>query len=375
MRWRRPRFAPLHPAAWWLWAGALAVAASRTTDPVLLLLIIVVTAVVAVARRSPSPWARSYGVLLRFGLVVVAIRILFQVVFGLRLPGYVLFSLPSVHLPTDLAGVTLGGPVTVGAIVASACDGLQLATILACVGAVSALVSPYRLLRSVPTALYEVAVAVTVAMTFTPSVVASIGRVRSARRLRGRSTKGLRGLRGIAVPVLSEALERSVGLAASMDARGFGRVGEGLSSRRRRRASLLTLVGVVGIGVGVFAVLDSGGPPLLGLPVLGVGSVLLLVGVLARSHTGRTIYRPDHFGARECLTAASGCVALAAVLVTGRLDPSALQQQSYPLAMPGLPAIGILGVVVALLPLLTAPEPGRSDEPAPVDQQLTEVGA
>lgn len=374
MHWRRPRFSPLHPAAWWLWAGALAVAASRTTNPVLLLLVVVVTAVVAVSRRSASPWARSYGVLLRLGGVVIAIRVIFQVIFGLRLPGDVLFSLPSLHLPSDLAGVTLGGPVTSGALVASACEGLQLAAILACVGAASALVSPYRLLRSVPTALYEIAVALTVAITFTPSVVACIGRVRSARRLRGRSTKGMRGLRGIAVPVLTEALERSVGLAASMDARGFGRVAEGLSPGKRRRASVLTLVGIVGIGIGVFAVLDSGAPVWLGVPLLGLGLVLILAGVLARSHTGRTVYRPDHFGGREWLTAASGCLALCGVLVTGRLDPSVLQQQSYPLAMPGLPILGIVGITLALVPMLAAPDPG-GPEMAPLDRQLAGIEA
>jgi energy-coupling factor transport system permease protein len=370
MAWRRPRFAPLHPGAWWIWAGSLAVAAARTTDPVLLLLIIVVTAVVAVSRRSPSPWARSFGVLLRFGVLVVAIKILFQALFGLRLPGYVLFTLPSVHLPAYLAGVTLGGPVTIGAIVAAACQGLQLAAILACVGAATALVSPYRLLRCVPTALYEVAVAVTVALTFAPSLVASIGRVRAARRLRGRSTKGLRGLRGIAVPVLSEALERSVVLAASMDARGFGRVAEGLSPSRRRYASLFTLVGIVGIGIGIFGVLDNGAPVLLGLPVVGLGAVLTLAGVVARSHTGRTVYRPDRFATREWLTAASGLVALGSVLLAGHLSPSALQQQSYPLALPGLPLIGVLGIVAGLVPLLAAPDSLASDTMAVGNQPV-----
>ena len=46
---RRPRAAGrrgLHPAAWWLWAGCLAVAAFRTTNPLLLVLIGAVAAYV-----------------------------------------------------------------------------------------------------------------------------------------------------------------------------------------------------------------------------------------------------------------------------------------------------------------------------------------
>jgi energy-coupling factor transport system permease protein len=372
---RRPRFSPLHPAAWWLWAGALAAAASRTTDPVLLCLIIVVAAVVTISRRTASPWARSYGVLLRFGVIVVAIRIAFQIVFGLRLPGHTLFSLPSVDLPSFMAGISLGGPVTIESIVAAGCQGLRLAAILACVGAASALVSPYRMLRCVPGALYEVAVAVTVALTFTPSVVSSIGRVREARRLRGRSTRGLRGLRGIAVPVLSGALERSIELAASMDSRGFGRLAEGVSSRRRRGASALSLTGLVGMGIGIFSVLDGGAPALLGLPVLGLGSVLVALGVAARSRSGRSVYRPDSFSGREWLTAASGAAALAGVLLAGVLDPSALQQQAYPLAMPAVPVLAFLGILVALAPLTAAPAPQSAEETGSGMALLTGVQA
>ncbi|MGH9169781.1 MAG: CbiQ family ECF transporter T component [Acidimicrobiales bacterium] len=361
---RRPRFSPLHPAAWWLWAGALAAAASRTTDPILLLLIIIVAAVVTINRRSSSPWARSYGVLLRFGGVVVVIRVAFQIVFGQRLPGHVIFSLPSVALPSFMAGVSLGGPVTIESIVAAACLGLQLAAILACVGAASALVSPFRLLRCVPAALYEVAVAVTVALTFTPAVVASIGRVREARRLRGRTTRGMRGLRGIAVPVLSGALEHSIDLAASMDARGFGRAAAA-TSRGQRVAPAVSLAGLVGIGIGVFSVLDGGAPSLLGLPVLALGAVLVALGIAARSHSRRTRYRPDRFGGREWLTAGSGAAALAGTLIVSSLHSGILQQQSYPLAMPAVPVVAFLGILLAAFPLAAAPAPAPGGGSAP----------
>ena len=59
-----------------------------------------------------------------------------------------------------------------------------------------------------------------------PQLLEGVTRVRAARRLRGRRHTGLRGLRGVAMPVLEGALERSVELAAAMDARGFGRTAD-----------------------------------------------------------------------------------------------------------------------------------------------------
>jgi energy-coupling factor transport system permease protein len=349
--------APLHPAAWWLWAGSLAAAASRTTNPVLLALIIGAAAVVTAAKRTASPWARSYGMLLKFGLVVVAVRVAFEIVFGIRLPGRVLFTLPAVRLPSFVAGVQLGGPVTLESIIGAACQGLRLAAILACVGAVTSLVSPFRLLRCVPGVFYEIAVAVTVALSFTPALVMSVQTVRDAQRLRGRPATGLAGMHGIAVPVLAGALERSITLAASMDARGFGRR-QAEGGRRRRATGALSLVGLVGLAIGIFGVLDSGAPALLGIPLLCVSALLVAVGITASSRSGRTRYRPDSFGIASVLTAAAGLTALAGVLAGGVIDPGSLQIQVHPLVLPHLSPLALAGVTVAaVVPLLCAPGP------------------
>src|SRR6185436_5415433 len=170
--------------------------------------------------------------------------------FGAPLPGHVLFTLPEVTLPEWAAGVRLGGDVTTPMVVAALYDGLQLATMLACVGAANALANPKRLLQSLPGALYEVGVAVVVALSFSPHLVEAVSRVRAARRLRGRPDRGVRGLRGVAMPVLESALERSVDLAAAMDARGFGR--SDATPAARRLTGALTGAGLLGVCVGVY---------------------------------------------------------------------------------------------------------------------------
>ncbi|MGO9208250.1 MAG: energy-coupling factor transporter transmembrane component T [Candidatus Limnocylindrales bacterium] len=353
----RKRHQQLHPLAWWCWAGALAVAASRTTNPLLLGLIMAVVAWVVTTRRGNTPWARSFGALMRLGLVVIFIRVVVQVLFGDRVPGTTWFSLPSVPLPSWAAGVTIGGPVTAQAAIGAFCQGLQIAVILACFGAANSLASSFRLLRCVPAGLYEVAVAVTVAISFTPQVVLSIARVRDARRLRGRATSGLAGWRGLAVPVLEGALERSVALAASMDARGFGR--RSVAPKRRQATAAATLGGLVGLGIGLFEVLYSGSASGIGIAVALVGGALVIGGLLAASHGSRSRYRPDRWLAAEWLVVTAGLVAVAGVVATGSHDPNVLVQPLYPLALPAGPVVAVAGILVGAVPSAIAPIPGR----------------
>jgi energy-coupling factor transport system permease protein len=349
----RPR--ALHPVAWWLWALALGTAALRTSNPLLLGLLIGVAWIVVAARRPDAPWARSFGSFVRFGIIVIVARMVLQILFGERLPGNVVFSIPHVDLPSWAAGVSLGGEVTREALVASFNQGLQLATLIICVGAANSLASPYRLLRAIPSVLYELGVVVTVALSFAPQTVAAAAGVRDARRLRGRPHKGLRGMRGLAVPVLEGALDRSLDLAASMDSRGYGRHGE-MPPSRRRAAQIATLFGALAIMVGVFAVLDSGAPVALGIPMLAAGAALLFVSVTtARNAASRSRYRPDLWAAPEWLTVATGACAIVALVIAGRHDPAALRPAFSPLQAPTLPLLPALGILVAAVPAFATP--------------------
>ena len=359
----RRRLQPLHPGAWWVWATGLATAASRTTNPLLLALVLAVAGYVVAARRTRAPWARAYGFYLRMGLVVVAIRVVFAVLFGAPVPGTVLLHLPELTLPDWAAGVRIGGDVTLEGLVAALYAGMQLATILTCVGAANALANPRRLLRAVPGALYEVGVAVVVALSFSPQLVEGVTRVRAARRLRGRAHTGLRGLRGVAMPVLEGALERSVELAAAMDSRGFGR-GAG-DAGLRRRSGALTLLGLLGVCAGLYGLLDAGSPAALGLPLL-VGGALVAVGGLAVGgrRSARSRYRPDRWGVLEWAVSASGVVAAAGMLVTAAVDPAAVAPSTSPLVVPELPVVPVLALLVALLPAWLAPSPDNGlDDP------------
>jgi energy-coupling factor transport system permease protein len=360
----RPTFPRnLHPGAWWLWAIALAAAASRTTNPVPLLLILVVTGFVVAARRSSAPWARSYVAFLRLSLVVIVIRVLFQALLSTGAQGpTVLVTLPSLPMP-DTSGLKLGGVVSLEAVLRASYEGLQLATILCCVGAANALGSARRLLRYVPGALYEIGVACVIALTFAPQLVTDAHRVRAAHRLRGQSSRGLGTLKRLARPVLAGALERSVDLAAAMDSRGYGRTTDASRVSRRVTAALV-FSGLLGACVGIYGLLDGTASVWLGLPMLLTGMAVAAVGLhLGGRRSGRTRYRPDPWALPEWLVAGSGVVAAGAVFLDVHLSPGDFFLASVT-DVPPVPLLACVGILVALLPALVAPPLPGSGKPS-----------
>lgn len=360
----RPAPRSLHPIAWWLWALALGAAALRTTNPFLLGLLMASAWIVVAARRPLAPWARSFGSFVKLGVAVIVVRLAIQILFGVRLPGRELFALPSADLPDWAAGVTLGGPVTAEALAGAFVEGLQLAVLLACIGAANSLASPYRLLRSMPAVLYELGVAVTVALSFAPQATVSAQRVREARRLRGRPSSGVSGLRGMAVPVLEIALERSLELAASMDSRGYGRrpdlssgpTSEKAQPGRRRLAQAATLLGAIAATVGVYGVLDGAAPGGIGFPLLAGGVVLLVASfAFASAQSTRTRYRPDPWRIPEWLVVSCGVAALAALVIASNLGVDGLRPTFNPLEIPAIPLLPALAILVAAAPSVCTP--------------------
>ena len=349
-----------HPWAWWAWALGAATAVSLTRN--LLLLVLVVAAVVAVvlARRTSAPWARSVGAYFVLALVVIGIRMFFQLTVGGLREGTVLFHLPEVQLPAWAAGISLGGPVTLEAVVFTISDAGRLAAMLICVGAANALANPRRALRSVPPALYELSVAVVIALAVAPQLIESGVRVRRARRLRGGASRGWRAVTAVIIPVLEDAIDRSLLLAAGMEARGYGRTHD---QQRVGRGTTSLLVGAL-------MLITLGSYVLLGVPDAGRwGAAALALGVLATMvglrRSGRrlavTRYRPDPWGWPEALVIGCGLVAIAIAGWLSWTHPSAMRPPISPAAWPSLHPAMIALAAVVVLPALATPLPPKDE--------------
>ena len=364
----------LHPAAWWGWALGLAVVASVTTNPLILLLLVAVLVLVVTARRGDSPFATAFRYYLILGGVIIAVRLVLHILVGLKFGSILLVRLPQLELPDWAAGIVIGGPIYLEGLLRALTDGLRLATIIACIGAANALANPKRLLRAFPAALHDIGTALVVAVSVAPQLAESVGRVMRARTLRGDQRRGLRGLRHIAIPVLHDTLERSIHLAASMDARGYGRRGH--DTRQAEQATTaLTFGGLVLAMLGLYGVFTTVGFSLLTWPLLALG---LLVSGLGLRRAGRlvrrTAYRPDPWRAPEWVTVGSGLLAVSALLATRRTDPLGLTLPLEPLAWPALPPLALLGLLVAAVPAVLTPPP-RASRTVPRVREREEVAA
>lgn len=344
----------LHPGAWWLWALGLAVAASRTTNPWLLAMIFLVACHVVVSRRSDSPWAKVFTLYLWLALLIVLIRVFFRFVFGGGAGTTVLVSLPQFTLPGN---VVLFGEITAESVLSGLYDGLRLATMLVCLGAANALANPKRLLKSMPPALYEVGTAVVVAMSVFPQLAESVLRVRRARKLRGDGRRGFHFLRTIVIPVLEDALDRSLQLAASMDSRGYGR-SPSAGRAAHRLTGVLMIAGLIGVCTGIYASLDSSAPRALATPMLLAGVAVAAVGFgFAGRGVRRTRYRPDRWRPAEIVTVAAGITTAVVMFAVASVDPANLYPSVSNLAWPPLPLASVAGIAIAILPAWLTPPP------------------
>lgn len=339
-----------------MWALGLAVAASRTTNPLVLLLIVGVACLVVVARRPMAPWALAFRLYLYVAAFVVVLRVVFRIIFNGNGPT-VLFTLWQVELPQWMAGVQLLGPISAEALLSGLYDGLRLATMIVCVGAANALANPKRLLAAVPGALYELGTVLVVSLSVFPQLAESVQRVYRARALRSGARKGARGLHGIIIPVLTDALDRSLQLAAAMDSRGYGRRAS-VPAATRRLTSVLLLAGMLALCVGVYGVLDGATPRWLAGPMLAAGALISALALrLAGLRAPRTRYRPDRWRGPELFVLGCGIVCATAMFFTSSIDPTVLHPSLYPLTWPTLPAMAVAGLVVAVLPAFLTPLP------------------
>lgn len=360
----------VHPLAWWAWAMLAAGVASVGRNPLLLALVAAAVLAVVLLRRSNDPWARSVAAYFVLAAAVLGIRLFFQLLVGGLREGHVLFTLPEIALPRWAAGIRLGGPVTAEALYFTFTDAGRLAVLLLCVGAANALANPRRALKSVPPALHEVSVAVVIALAMIPQLVESAQRVRRARRLRGGASTGLRAIGAIAVPVIADAVERSIDLAAGMESRGFGH-------RRPPQPGTSTalLVAMNTLAVGIFLLLggfDKVPPfPIGPFPVIGVlsatqmGVIGVVIGIvitiLALLLSGRrhlvTRYRPDRWATMENAVVLAGMVALLATLWLAQRDPLVLNTGYSTLGWPTMHPVFLLAAILLAIPVIITPAP------------------
>ena len=160
----------------------------------------------------------------------------------------VLAALPS-WLPLAGGSVTAEGFASGGSIA------LGLVTAISVTAALSVVIEPTDLVDALPGALHHAGAALGAALNLVPATAASVVAVRDAQRLRGWRARGVRAMVDLAVPVLLGAIDRSVQLAESMEARAFGAGRRTRATGGERSAGLVVVaaVGVLAVGIAALA--------------------------------------------------------------------------------------------------------------------------
>lgn len=289
----------LHPTTTWICALAILVSASASQSLwfVAFLTVGCIAAMFFIERRGEYQSKPGRGALLYLWLASIAVfaRLLFGLIFGGSpmnssnpANGWQ-FSLPELWLNLGFgAPVHILGTITGAQLENFTLLGTRVAAMIAIVGLANLTADPRALLKSAPAALYEVSLAMAMAVNFGPQLVLSAERIRRARQLRSSNHRRVSSGTLVAA-VLQDSIEKSLRLAESMDARGFGSTAR--SAVTSRAAAFLPLLNIAGLGCGCWFVL-AGDPVAswlaFGITALAAVAVLKLSGKSTRTRFRKT---------------------------------------------------------------------------------------
>lgn len=296
----------MHTIAWLAWVSLVMTVALITNNPYYLAIVFLSVILVAVLAPKTATAVASFRALLVFGGSLFAVSMLIAVING-NFGDRILFRLPGPELPEWLGGLRLGGPVSAEGLVAAAIRGLAILTVLLAFGVFNGAVSPHRVLRTAPAALFHAGLVVTVGLTLLPATIEDTRRIREMRALRGART-GVRELAPLVVPAVINGLERSMRLAEAMEARGYAS-----SEAPERRYQILGAVSVPFLIAAAWGWYYYEWAQPLALAAAALGAAALVSWVLAmarRSRASRLREEPLQLIDRACVAASIGIIVL-----------------------------------------------------------------
>ncbi len=306
-----------HPAAWWVFAAAQAIAITAA-NALGFSVAAALCAALLVNRFAYSELARrNFRLIAMATLALIGLRVIFQNLFGYPMGSHVILHLPSAQLPSWLAGIRLGGAITSESLLFALNDGTRIAAIALTFAAIASITSPTRVLRALPVSLHSAGMLLVIAVTFLPHLLADVSRIRNAARWRGQRVRGLRTLSAQLINVAESALDRSVTLAAALNTRGYIQS----AGSARLRAGLL--IGSILLLSFTTSTITFGISP---VTVIGSGLSLALMWMnldASNRETTRTRYRPDEWAPRDTSLVAIPVIAGAIIAADTSLWPAA----------------------------------------------------
>lgn len=332
-----------HILTWVSWLVAAAYFALVNQQPLQSVMLILAVATVFDLTGRHNPEGQSWAAFLRLGLWVWGVALAFNLL-SVHAGNMIIFTLPR-------SWPIIGGPITVEALLYGLANGASLFAVLFVFATFNLAVETHRLLRWMPAGLYQTGLIASIALAFVPQMMASFQDIREAQRVRGHQIRGLRDLIPLLVPLVTTALERSLALAESMEARGFG--GATRPSAAAGRLLLLRIASVIGLlalltGLVLRTTKAQGTWP--SLFWLGLGALLTAVALILQGRRfGRTHYRHELWQTRDTLVSLASMASVLVVAITQARNPEALAYYSYSPFSPWPRFAAGVGLAAALL--------------------------
>ena len=362
-----------HTLTWLTWLVAAAYLALVNQQPLQSALLILATALVFQVASRRNPLGQSWHAFLRLGLGVWLVALLFNLLSS-HAGVVVFFTLPR-RWPL------IGGPITLEALLYGLASGGSLFAMLLVFATFNLAADQHRLLRRIPTGLFQAGLVVSIALAFVPQMVQGLQQIREAQRIRGFKLRGLRDLIPLFVPLVTTGLERSLTLAESIEARGFGGVAgtatgsvaprvrsgaehkpswgrviasdyghKGLAQRQAWQ-SATTLVGLLAVLGGLVWQAVQPAPRWPGWAGLGLGIALVLAALYQQGRSvRRTHYQRELWRACDTWVALASVASIALVSYTRIRAPLTLSYYPYPPFCPWprfAPLLGLAALLVA----------------------------
>lgn len=315
----------LDTRTWLLWgiAAMLPLLIGRNPWISLEVLIIVLT-VRAVA--VPAAAGQRVSWFLRIALVMATISTVFNLL-TVHSGDRTLVTLPA-------SWPVIGGPLTLNALVYGIVGGLTLFTLVLVGLTTASMIRWVDLFHILPRRLAPIAVTGSVAWAFLPQTSVAWRNIQEAMAMRGYRFRRLRDFLPIVVPLLASGLDRSLAMAESLEARGFGApVQSSMTPRANRRHLLAPVLLITALtGLVLTAYLIATGQPLAGLWT-GGGVIAALAGYRQVSPPPLvqvTRYQILRLRQADFLAMGASLLAIGAILVTSWRDPIAMQLPVYP---------------------------------------------
>jgi energy-coupling factor transport system permease protein len=329
----------IHSLVWVMWLLTALVFILSTRNPIYLSLILIGLFILghhlARKKRINSWFMPNF----RFLLTMILLSTLINGFFA-HVGHTVLFTIPQ-------GWPLVGGNITLESLAYGAINGLVIGALYILFNILNLALSIKQLTRLIPRAFHPIAMMVTIALTFFPSIQRRAREIKEAQMIRGNPMKKISDWVPILIPLLVTSLENAFLLAESMTARGF-----------HKQVDLRTPRNLISLLLGAFVVFSGWilhlyrYPLYISVSLYFIGALLIIMTlILIGKHSKITRYHHEVWIPADIFMAITNAISLfifAYLVWTDHLFT--LSYSPYPHLI--IPAFQLPGLLFSLLPLV-----------------------